>query len=163
MRLAVIGIGNRFRSDDGVGIRVARLLRAADLPGVAVLESSGEGAALLEAWGGFDSVILVDAMRSGARAGTVRRFDAGAAPLPSELFSPRSSHAFGVAAAVQLARVLRRLPPRLVMYGIEGGSFDPGCVLSPEVEAGGVEAAALIMTEMKSGALKNVAEHYPNP
>lgn len=159
MRLAVIGIGNQFRGDDGAGIWAARILREANLPGVTVLESSGEGATLMEAWDGFDSVVLVDAMRSSARIGTVRRFDAGADPLPPNLFSPQSTHAFGVAAAVELARVLNRLPPRLVIYGIEGKSFDNGCGLSPEVEAGGIEAVTLIMTEVKSGELKNVSEY----
>ncbi len=150
MNLAVIGIGNRFCGDDSAGIRVARILRVADLPGVTILESNGDGATLMEMWQGFDSIILVDAMRSGAIIGTVRRFDAGANPLPPEVFCPHSTHVFGVASAVELARVLHQFPFSLVMYGIEGGRFDAGSDLSPEVEAGAYEAVAMIMAEVRS-------------
>jgi hydrogenase maturation protease len=150
MRLAAIGIGNPLRGDDGAGIWAAWILRGANLPGLAVLESNGEGTALMEAWESFDTVILVDAMRSSAKIGTVRRFDAGVGPLPSNLFSLHSTHGFGIIAAVELARILNRLPPRLVIYGIEGKSFHNGCSLSPQVEAGGIEAVALIMKEVHS-------------
>jgi hydrogenase maturation protease len=150
MRLTVIGIGNRFRGDDGAGLWAARKLRLKKLPGVTVVESNGEGTALMETWEGFDAVILVDAMLSGSSLGTVRRFDAGAGPLPADLFSSHSTHSFGIAAAVELARVLNRLPPRLVIYGIEGKSFAHDCGLSPEVETGSMEAVEWIMTEVSS-------------
>ena len=45
-----------------------------------------------------------------------------------------STHAFGVADAVELARALGRLPGRLDVYAIEGASFTAGDSLSPEVE-----------------------------
>ena len=45
-----------------------------------------------------------------------------------------STHALGVAEAIELGRALGRLPRRLLVFGIEGGSFDAGAGLSPEVE-----------------------------
>jgi hydrogenase maturation protease len=97
-----------------------------------VREATGEGTALLELWKGADDVILVDAVSSASVPGTVTSFDAVAAPLPA-LFSGCSSHSFGVAEAVELARTLDRLPRRLTVYGIEGGDFTHGTGLSPEV------------------------------
>ena len=44
-----------------------------------------------------------------------------------------STHHFGLAEAVELARALDRLPPRLWIYGIEGKQFEQGSVPSPEV------------------------------
>lgn len=41
---------------------------------------------------------------------------------------------FSMAEAVELARVLRRLPPRLIIYGIEGESFEMAVGLSARVE-----------------------------
>ena len=55
-------------------------------------------------------------------------------PLPAELFR-RSTHALGIADAVELARELGRLPGRLAVYGIEGESFEAGEGLTPAVEA----------------------------
>jgi Ni,Fe-hydrogenase maturation factor len=33
-----------------------------------------------------------------------------------------------------MARTQKDLPPRIVLYGIEGGNFEAGTALSPEVE-----------------------------
>ena len=66
------------------------------------------------------------------RPGTVHRFDAAAAPLPAAAVRS-GTHAFGVADAVELARALGRLPARLDVYAIEGGSFAAGDGLTPAV------------------------------
>ena len=54
---------------------------------------------LIEAWTGHDDVVVVDAVVSGAPAGTVFEWDALAAPLPAEEFRC-STHSYGVAEAV---------------------------------------------------------------
>lgn len=128
----VIGVGNTFRGDDAAGILVARRLNALDLPEVEILEHSGEGAGLMEAMKDRDSVILVDAVQSGAAPGDIMRFEAHTESLPAH-FSGCSTHAFGVAEAIEMARLLSELPRRLIVFGIEGKTFKPGSDLSPEV------------------------------
>jgi hydrogenase maturation protease len=96
-------------------------------------ESSGEGTALMEAWEGAEAVILIDAVCSGAPAGTIHRLDAHAETVPPALFR-YSTHAFSVAEAIALARTLNRLPPRLIVFAVEGKHFDAGVGLSAEVE-----------------------------
>ena len=143
----VIGIGNTFRSDDGVGIWVAQRLREQFPPGITVLEATGEGGALLEAWKGVPFVILVDAMRSGAAPGTIHVFDAAFDFSHSKCFLG-SSHAFGVSEAVELARALNQLPPRLIIYGIEGENFDPGVGLSDVVARSAADVAERLLREV---------------
>src|SRR5574341_563487 len=109
----VIGVGNDYRGDDGVGRMVARELRQRSPRTIAILETTGEGAALLESWKGADTVILIDAVASGAYPGTIQRLDARAQPLPAGLLHT-STHAFGVAQAIELARALDQLPPRVL-------------------------------------------------
>jgi len=130
--IVIIGVGNEYRSDDGAGIAVARRLRALFATGVTILEESGEGASLIEAWKGATWVMLVDAVRSGAPPGTIHRLDARAAPLPTGFFH-YSTHAFSVAEAVELARSLDQLPAHLIVYGIEGENFAAGVELSSPV------------------------------
>jgi hydrogenase maturation protease len=130
--ILVIGIGNEFRSDDGVGILVARAIEGKKLPGVAVIEQSGEGAALMDVWSEAGNVYLIDAVSSGAPAGTVYRIDARTGTFPKE-FRPFSTHAFGVAQAVELARSMNSLPPKLIIFGVEGKNFESGKNLSSEV------------------------------
>jgi hydrogenase maturation protease len=133
-RTLIIGLGNEYRRDDAVGLIVARRLREAAPESVRVLEESGEGAGLMESWQDADAVFLIDAVHSGAKPGTVHRLDAHAQPIARKFFR-FSTHAFGLAEAVELARALGRLPPRLIVYGVEGKSFEAGVGLSPEVEA----------------------------
>lgn len=126
----VIGIGNAWRGDDGAGPAVAERL-ADELPALVL---PGEGTELIEAWGGMDRVVVVDAMRSGVAPGTIRRFDAVAGPLPSGAFACLS-HRFALPEAIEMARVLGRLPRELTVWGIEAGDVSPGRRLGPEVEA----------------------------
>lgn len=146
-RLTVIGIGNAFRGDDGVGLIVAQKLRKLTLPGVTVLEQSGEGAALVELWGTAGQVIVVDAVSSGSEPGTIHRLRVADRPLPAQ-FSGGSSHAFGLAEAVELARQLDCLPPDLLIYGIQGKDFALGAGLSPEVEAAAARLVEQISQEL---------------
>jgi hydrogenase maturation protease len=146
--IRVIGIGNPFRSDDGAGIVVARALREGIPDGVSVIEQRGEGAALLEAWNGAGAVVLVDAVQSGAAPGTIHRLDACAQQIPTRFFH-YSSHAFSVAEAVELARALNRLPPRLIVYGIEGRNFGAGEGLSAEVTQALATLADRVLDEVR--------------
>lgn len=117
-RALVIGIGNDFRQDDGVGLVVARRLKVCAVPGVEFLEHDGEATSLLEAWERFERIAVVDATWSGAAAGTILRMDAHATGIAEGVW--HSSHTLGLAEAISLARTLGRLPPSLVVYGIEG-------------------------------------------
>ena len=147
-RTLIIGLGNEYRRDDAVGLVVARRLREAAPESVRVLEESGEGAALLESWQDADTVILIDAVHSGARPGTIHRLDASVQPIAKKFFR-FSTHAFGLAEAVELARALGRLPQRLIVYGVEGKSFEAGVGLSPEVEAAAQEVVERVLGEVR--------------
>jgi hydrogenase maturation protease len=133
-RRIMLGIGNPDRGDDAAGRRVARLLRRMLRDDVEVAEHDGEATTLLARLDGAAAAYLVDACASGAPAGAVHRFDAGAAPLPQAAFG-LSTHGFGLFEAVELARSLRQLPGRCVVYAIEGQSFELGAPLSPPVSA----------------------------
>jgi hydrogenase maturation protease len=130
-RTLVIGVGNAWRSDDGAGIAVAERLRP-HAGRFDVLEQSGEGTSLMASWEGASSVIVIDAARSGSAPGTVHRFDAAAGRIPSD-FLHYSTHAFGVAEAIEMARALGILPERLILFGIEGMRFEAGTGLTPPI------------------------------
>jgi hydrogenase maturation protease len=130
--ILVIGIGNEFRTDDALGLFVARELVRRHPAHVIVREADGEGASLLEMWEGWKRVVLVDALSSGEPAGLVHRVDVMEEHFSKELFHA-STHAFGVAEAVEMARQLGRLPVKLVLFGIEGKLFEPGVGLTDPV------------------------------
>lgn len=112
--------------------------------GLACLEVSGEGAELMDAWQAAAHAVLVDAASSGAAPGTIHRFDALTATVPTGLFH-YSSHQFSVAEAIEMARILKRLPAQMTVFGIEGRNFAYGETLSPEVAAAAETVEAEIL------------------
>ena len=148
--LSLIGIGNRFCRDDAAGLEVVRRLRLAHPPGVRLIEEEGEPASLIEAWSSVDEALVIDGISSGSAPGRLHRFDVTDAPLPAEIFN-RSTHSLGLPEAVELARELDRLPTRLIVYGIEGESFETGEGLSDPVQKT-VEKLVLDLYHELSGA-----------
>lgn len=131
-RNILIGIGNEYRGDDALGILVAREIARRGLPGFSVLEQSGEGTNLMDAWKDARCVMIIDAVSSSATPGDLHRLDASREVIPKRLFH-YSSHAFGVAEAIEMARALGELPPVAILYGIEGETFEAGIGLSESV------------------------------
>jgi hydrogenase maturation protease len=147
-RVVVIGVGNQLRGDDAAGLEVLRRLAEGTLAeGVELRACSGEPASLLAAWSGADALFLVDAGEAGDPPGTVRRYDASAASLPTEGLR-HSTHALGPAEAIELSRALGTLPPSVVVFTIEGQGYGQGEGLVPEVAAGVEEAAARLAEEL---------------
>ncbi|MEO8585623.1 MAG: hydrogenase maturation protease [Acidobacteriota bacterium] len=132
MTRILIGTGNLHAGDDAAGLFVARKARPRLPTDVRVVEAAGDGAGLLDVWSEGDDVILVDAAVSGSLPGTIHQFDAMAGPVPAR-FNLRSSHAFGVAPGIELARALSRLPGRLTLFAIEADSFGTGAPPTPGV------------------------------
>ena len=140
-------LGSRFRGDDAVGPLVADRLRAA---GATVLDCDDEPTRLIDAWAGLDLVVIVDAVSSGAPAGTVHRVDPGDGPLPGDL-GLVSTHAFSVSDALELGRAIGRAPRRVLVIGVEGAAFWMGDPVTAEVEAALDGVAESVLAELAGG------------
>jgi hydrogenase maturation protease len=138
--VVVLGVGNAFRGDDAVGLEVARAVGGEEV--------EAEPTRLMDAWDGAEACVVVDAVRSGAPPGTVHRLDASSEPLPRSLFDA-STHHFGLADTVELARALGRLPGRLVVFGVEGARWDAGDAMTPAVAAVVDDVAAAVREEVR--------------
>jgi hydrogenase maturation protease len=146
-QLRVVGIGNAWRRDDAVGLVVARMLRPTVPDGVEVLEREGEPTALIEAWEGAASLWLIDAVSSGSAPGTIHRVDASGGVLPPGL-RPASTHHIDLPEALEVARALGRLPDRVIVFGIEGETFELGEGLSPAVGAAAERVCEALRSEL---------------
>jgi hydrogenase maturation protease len=154
----VLCVGNTFRHDDGAGPWVARHLRAV-APDVDVVELDGEPTRVLDAWEGADLAVLVDAASSGAPPGTVHRRELD--PAADHLVdSPRtaSTHAYSLGDALDLGRVLGRLPRRLVVYAIEGADFSEGTGVSDAVARASLDLARTLADELAVEAVPRPEE-----
>jgi len=139
--MLVLCCGNRDRGDDAAGPLVAgRLREMGRETGIDAREHAGDALSLIDAWQSADEVVLVDAVVSGKRPGTVSVWDALAAPLAGRPLVG-SSHALGLAEAIAISRTLGTLPRRLTLFGIEARRFGLGEPPSKAVLRG-VERAA---------------------
>ena len=150
---AAVCLGSPFRGDDAAGPAAAERLRAT---GATVLDCADEPTRLLDLWEGLDTVVVVDAVRSGAPPGTLHRVDAADGPLPRDL-GLASTHAMGIADALELGRALGRAPRRVVVVGVEGASFAMGEEMTPDVAAAldALVAAALAELEVEEEPCTN--------
>jgi hydrogenase maturation protease len=143
----VIGVGHPYRRDDGVGPRVIELLRALGLPDDVLAVSLGETTELMDLWDGADLAVLVDAVRSDAgHPGRVHRLAMFDPPAERS----RAAHGLDLGEAVELARVLGRLPGRLVFYAVEVDDVAYGTGLSAPVAAAAQRVAHEIAAEVEA-------------
>jgi hydrogenase maturation protease len=145
MNTAVIGVGNEYRRDDGIGPAVVARLAQHDLPGVTFTVCDGEPSQLIDAWANADLAVVIDAVLcERPKPGRVHRTSLG--PLPTGARSA-STHGLGIPEAIRLADALDQAPRRLVVYAVEAADLGFGVGLSPPVAAAAhrVERAVLIV------------------
>jgi hydrogenase maturation protease len=148
-RILVIGVGNSFRADDAAGLLAARRLKGAGLDSAAVIEHSGEGASLMDTWKDADAVVLIDAVSSGSIPGSIYRMESASSPLPANMFQS-STHAFSLPHAIEMSRALGILPSTVIIFGIEGKTFQAGTELSHEVDEALPELVRRVAEEVKA-------------
>jgi hydrogenase maturation protease len=147
-KVLVIGLGNPDRGDDAVGAAIVRSLPGRLPQGATIRERAGDMLALLDDWAGYDAVICIDAAAPAGAPGRIHRLDLATDRLDPEL-AFASSHAYGLAEAVALARQLGLAPRALIVYAIEGACFDAGAPLSAPVAASLRATAGRVADEAK--------------
>lgn len=152
MTALVIGLGNPFRSDDGVGPAVADELERLSLDGVRVLTVSDDPTELIDAWAGVELAVVVDAGVDPAgdgntTPGRIRRWTPDADDPPA----PVSSHVLDLPATYALGRVLGRIPQRLVVFAVDAAEVGYGVTLTPAVAAAVPTVAAAVLSEIGRG------------
>jgi len=136
-RTVVVGVGNEYRRDDGVGPAVVARLRGLqpddpDLAHVTLALSDGEPSRMIDLWTGAELAVVVDAVRgNGATAG--QRYELTVEAVTGAVHRAASSHAIDLGETIELARALGRLPGRLVVLAVAGHDFGFGTGLSDDV------------------------------
>lgn len=177
-RVLVVGLGSPDRGDDAVGplvaAAVARATSQRGLVGVHVVEHEDPTALIdhldpASPAGAWSAAVIIDAVRSGATPGTVSVLEVGPdgqdlACLGARLDpGPAGTHGFGLAGAIELARALDRLPPRVVVVGIEAQGFDHGAPLSAPVEDAVPTAVDEVLGAVRQAASARLGPPGPLP
>jgi hydrogenase maturation protease len=146
----VIGVGNEFRRDDGVGPAVVGQLRDLVPPGVRLVITDGEPIRLMEAWTGAALAIVVDAVHAHPpQPGKIYRFVVDRPGTGQE--PAASSHGLGLDDAISLAIALDRMPGRLIVHAVEAADLTHGAGLTPTVAAAAGTVASAILDDIGAG------------
>ena len=126
---AIVALGNPYRTDDGAGIALLRLLEATRNE-VDLVEAVHDGVRLAEAIRGYRRVLIVDAA-PWLPVGEVRRYSLREFPARAGYF-----HGVGLRAALDAFKLAGEEMPEVEVLAI-GVPADPpfGEGLSPEAEA----------------------------
>ena len=149
-RAVVIGVGNPWRRDDGVGFVVAAECRARLSAAVDVRRCDGDPGRLLDAWADHGLAVVIDATVSDEPAGTIGLVRLDSITADSYSARPCGTHGVGLREAVGLGLTLARLPDRLVVVGIEAGDHGLGEGLTAPVADAVVPAVALVVGIMRA-------------
>lgn len=130
-RTVVLGLGNPLMGDDGLGLAVlGRLREEWDLPGTVELVDGGTwGMNLLPLIEDAPELVLVDAIRTGAPAGTLVELERER--LPRYLAHKLSPHQVDLKEVLALAEFRGTLPYRTVAIGAEPEAVELSTELSP--------------------------------
>lgn len=138
--MAIVGIGNPMRGDDGVGLRAAELAgKLAATENVAAFAC--EPSQLPERLAGFEGFVLIDALDSPLGDPMLWSADEAVQRLSQR---GAGSHGFGVVEALRLMSALGTLPPQALVVGIPVASFEIGSGLCIEAEKAAQRAARLV-------------------
>lgn len=146
-QVAIVGVGNVLLSDEGIGIHLVRALREIPLPShVRLFELGTRGLEILEAVEGFRKLLIVDAVRSGASPGSIRRWRLGEL---ADASAPRmtSLHEVDLLTTLKIGLATSILPDDVVIIGVEPKVISPGLELSLELKASFRDLLELVVKE----------------
>ncbi|MHA7651102.1 hydrogenase maturation protease [Mycobacterium sp. ML4] len=145
-RVVVIGLGNRYRRDDAVGIVAARAVDELSLPGVDVAVDIADPLALLDVWSGARLAIVVDAaVGTDSTAGRVRCCGLEDVVAGEERLS---SHRIDMCRTHALGQALERNPRALRIFTVDVADTGHGVGLTPRVELAVPRVVALAVNEI---------------
>ncbi len=133
--IKIIGFGNKYMSDDGIGIRtIEELEKEKDLKGAELIDGGTSGLDLIFYLQTSDKIILIDAVDAGQKTGEIKVLSAGnIEKFVTRKLSSYSLHDFDLSQVLGMAKSLGLLS-RLTIIGIKPKKIDFGTALSPEIE-----------------------------
>ena len=153
MKIAVIGIGQSLRGDDAAGLEAIRQwqetfpatanrseirVEACELPGLALIDLIQDA----------DAAIIIDAVKSSAKPGTIHCLHEK--ELSAFSSDAKSAHGWGVAETLALSHQLNQNLPPIRIIGIEAAQMTMGASMSKSIQDAIPLACEAIEREVKS-------------
>ena len=143
----VLGIGNLLRSDEGVGVHVARALEQCDLPaGVQVVDAGLGVSDALSDYKGIGKLVVVDAVDAKAQPGTLFRFRPREVERRRALVRPL--HELDLFDALDMLERDGCVMGEVIVVGVQPKTTGWGMELSQEVRERLPDVVSLVESEL---------------
>jgi hydrogenase maturation protease len=109
-KVLILGIGNTLRSDDGLGVFIVKHMEESGMrlpEGVSLLDGGTAGFDLLGLIDGYDKIVIVDALKTDDKPGSIYRF------TPEHAVEKRASismHEVGIMEVIKTLRIMDSNP-----------------------------------------------------
>ncbi len=152
--ILALGVGNPLMGDDGLGVELIKRLAERNLPPEVRLEDGGTlGISLLPLLEDADTVLILDAVKTGAPPGSAVTLNAD--ELPRYFSTLLSPHQIGLKEVLAAAQLCDAMPRKLMLIGLEAQNTD---FCAPMSDA--VQAAIPSMLEFIEEQIKRALEDY---
>ncbi len=161
-RILILGLGNILLQDEGLGVRaLERLTAKYRLPQeVRAIDGGVMGLDLLPYLEGVTDLLLLDAVQTGQPPGTLVCLEGE--EIPAALAVKMSMHQVGLQELLALSQLQGTLPRRVVLWGMEPASLDPGLDLSPAVAAQLDNLVQAVVQELREWGVEVVERRTMN-
>lgn len=132
----VIGFGNPFMGDEGIGNALVEELskHSSSLPHVQFLDLGTSGPSLIHHLSGFQKAIIIDCSFMNTEPGTLRYFRPDEVATKGGLLPHLSLHQGDVLGMIELARSLGECPEDIMIVGIEPKLVQPQDGISAQLQ-----------------------------
>jgi len=152
LNVLVLGLGNILLSDEGAGVKaVEELQNRYDCSGAVEFVDGGTiGLELLPYFEGRSHILIVDAVKTDRKPGTIVRIE----DPPAYFSSKTSPHQIGLADVMGIAVITDIMPKYITLFGIEPKQLSTGLELSAEVARNLSQLVDMVADELKAIGIK---------
>jgi hydrogenase maturation protease len=157
LNVLVLGVGNILLSDEGAGVRaVEELQNRYNCPDtVEIVDGGTVGFELLPYFDDRSHILIIDAVKTGNKPGTIVRIDD-----PPAFFQKKvSPHQIGLADVMGIAVITDNMPKNIALFGIEPKELSTGLNLSTEIARNLSRLVDMVVAELKSIGIKVQAKN----
>jgi len=144
----IIGFGNKYRSDDGIGIRIVEELEKLDFfKNIEIIDGGTSGTDLIFLIKGCSKIIIIDAIDAGQNVGDVVNIKiSDVEEFIKRDYKSLSLHDLNLADILKLIKALK-INADISIIGVKPKKMDFGDRLSPEIEEKIPEIISLVKKE----------------
>lgn len=148
MSILVLGLGNILLQDEGIGVHVIEALEAGydAPPGVTVVDGGTAGMDMLNTIAGFKHMIVADAVKTGAPAGTVVVLKGD--QVPAFFKGKLSPHQVGLSDLLAVMSLTDEQPETITLIGCVPFGMETSLDMTPGMHERVPQMLELLLAEL---------------